>query len=95
MIKYCPIISFQKQYKEENMCMEGCAFADETGECLIRQALIHYIGGDRRKEEYELLHKDGGRTSIDFNQSFEDALEAYKRIQLYPQPDFRPPAEIK
>ena len=95
MIKYCPIISFQKQYKEETMCMEDCAFADEAGECLIRQALMCYIGGGRRKEEYELLHKDGARTPINFNQSFEEALEAYKRMQLYPQPNFRPPAEIK
>ena len=47
MTKYCPIMSFQKDYAEENVCMEDCAFADEAGECLIRQALQCYVSAAR------------------------------------------------
>ena len=91
IIKYCPIISFQKPYHEETTCIDGCAFADDSGECLIRQALMCYIDNSCRKEEYELLHKDGRCIPI----NFEDTLEAYKRTPLYPQPIFQPPTEIK
>ena len=42
MIKYCPIISFQKQYNNENPCMEEvCALWDEKRNqcCFKTQAL--------------------------------------------------------
>ena len=42
MIKYCPIISYQKQYSDERNCMEeACAFWDEErGQCcILTQAL--------------------------------------------------------
>ena len=43
-MKYCPLISFGKQYCTEVQCMgEGCAFADEDGDCLIAQALAGYV----------------------------------------------------
>ena len=41
MVKYCPIMSYQRQgsYREE--CMEKeCAWADKDGKCLIAKALI-------------------------------------------------------
>ncbi len=46
-MKYCPIISFQKQYHEETPCMNDCAFADEAGDCLVKQALQCYVAGAR------------------------------------------------
>lgn len=43
-MKYCPLISFGKQYCTEVQCMgEGCAFADADGDCLIAQALAGYV----------------------------------------------------
>lgn len=38
MIKYCPIMSYQKQYSDERGCMEEvCAFWDEgQGQCCIK-----------------------------------------------------------
>ena len=43
-MKYCPLISFGKQYCTEVQCMgEGCAFADSDGDCLIAQALAGYV----------------------------------------------------
>lgn len=42
MIKYCPIISYQKKYSDERTCMEEvCAWWDEErGQCCIKtQAL--------------------------------------------------------
>ncbi len=43
-MKYCPLISFGKQYCTEVPCMgEECAFADKDGDCLIAQALAGYV----------------------------------------------------
>lgn len=43
-MKYCPLISFGKQYCTEVSCMgEDCAFADTDGDCLIAQALAGYV----------------------------------------------------
>ena len=43
-MKYCPLISFGKQYCTEVECMgEGCAFADADGDCLIAQSLAAYV----------------------------------------------------
>ncbi len=43
-MKYCPLLSFQKEYVNEKYCMGGsCKWADEGGECLIKQALATYI----------------------------------------------------
>ena len=42
MIKYCPIMSFQKEYNSEERCMdEACALWDEAGNqcCFKTQAL--------------------------------------------------------
>ena len=50
MIAFCPIMSFQKEYSEGVLCLEkNCAFADEAGECLIRQALQCYVSAARTK----------------------------------------------
>lgn len=43
-MKYCPLLSFQKEHVNEKYCMGGsCKWADEGGECLIKQALATYI----------------------------------------------------
>ena len=43
-MKYCPLISFGKQYCTEVQCMgEGCAFADSDGDCLVAQALASFV----------------------------------------------------
>ena len=43
-MKYCPLLSFQKEHVNEKYCMGGsCKWADEEGECLIKQALATYI----------------------------------------------------
>ena len=43
-MKYCPLLSFQKEYVNEKYCMGGsCKWTDEGGECLIKQALATYI----------------------------------------------------
>ena len=43
-MKYCPLMSFAKQYSTEVPCMgEGCAFADTDGDCLVAQALVAHI----------------------------------------------------
>lgn len=42
MIKYCPFMSFQKQYHDEEKCMEeACAFWDEKrGQCCLKSAAL-------------------------------------------------------
>ena len=42
---YCPLMSFAKQYANEQYCLgERCAFAaDKQGNCLVRQALQCYV----------------------------------------------------
>lgn len=41
-MKYCPLMSFGKQYSGPQPCFkEDCGFADfETGECLIHKFLL-------------------------------------------------------
>ena len=51
-------MSFQKDYAEETVCMEDCAFADEAGECLIRQALQCYVSAART----QTVNKIAGKT---------------------------------
>lgn len=74
-MKYCPLMSFQKQYHEEERCLgEDCAFAaDAAGNCLVKQALQCYISkertaaADQEVAEHWLMKKDGTRSSIVFN----------------------------
>ena len=79
-MKYCPILSFQADRFCEIGCREErCAFADEAGDCLVRQALQCYVSAertrvaeenDRLRRETELaktywtLKKDGTRSPI-------------------------------
>jgi hypothetical protein len=46
MIKFCPIMSFQKQYNDEERCMdEACAFWDEErGQCCIKTMALAVAG---------------------------------------------------
>ena len=52
---YCPIMSFQKEYRAETLCMgQDCAWADANGDCLIKKALMKYIGkNDYIEESYK------------------------------------------
>lgn len=76
-MKYCPLMSFQKQYHEKEKCLgEDCAFAaDAAGNCLVKQALQCYISKERTAaaeqeaaEQYWLMKKDGTRSPIVFNE---------------------------
>lgn len=46
MIKYCPIMSFQKEYNSKERCMEEvCAFWDEEKEqCCLKSAALAVAG---------------------------------------------------
>lgn len=46
MTKYCPIMSYQKQYSDERNCMEEvCAFWDEErGQCCLKSAALAVAG---------------------------------------------------
>ena len=54
-MKYCPLMSYAKQYTQEIPCLgEECALAaDGAGECLIKQALSLYVSGERTKRAEE------------------------------------------
>ncbi len=75
-MKYCPLMSFAKQYAQEQYCMgEGCAMAaDGAGECLIQQALQLYVSQERTKiaekanaiQYFETIAKNGKRVPISF-----------------------------
>jgi hypothetical protein len=75
-MKYCPLMSFAKQYSQEQHCLgEECAMAaDGAGECLIRQALQLYVSQERTKiaekanamQYFETIAKNGKRVPISF-----------------------------
>lgn len=74
-MKYCPILSFQTDRYCEIGCREDrCAFADEAGDCLVRQALQCYVSKERTRqaeeaaamETYFRMFKDGRREPITF-----------------------------
>lgn len=76
-MKYCPLMSYAKQYSTEVPCMsEECGFADEAGGCLVQQALQCYVAKERTRiaeaeaarDHFEMLHKNGMRSPIDFKQ---------------------------
>lgn len=76
-MKYCPLISYAKQYSAQVPCMKGqCGFADEAGDCLVQQALQCYVTKERTRiaetkaarDHFEILHKNGMRSPIDFKQ---------------------------
>ena len=57
-MRYCPLMSYGKQYCTEVSCFEEeCAFAaDGAGECLVKQALQLYVAKERTRiaEEEEI-----------------------------------------
>lgn len=61
-MKYCPLMSFQKQYTSQIPCLEEeCALAaDGAGDCLIKQALQCYVAAERTKaaDEADRLRKE-------------------------------------
>jgi hypothetical protein len=78
-------MSYAKQYSFEVPCMgEECGFADAAGNCLIQQALQCYVEKERTRiateteaarNHFEMLHKNGMRTPIDFKQHTQNSIE--------------------
>lgn len=67
MIKNCPIMSFQKEYHNENPCMEGdCAFWDEKRvQCCIKTMALAAaekpIDGVREQAAYVPVRSTSGQ----------------------------------
>lgn len=53
-MQYCPLISYQRDLLLQVQCMQECAFKDEAGECLVKQALQCYVQNTREKNAKEL-----------------------------------------
>ena len=53
-MNYCPLISFQKDCSGQVQCMQECAFKDEAGECLVKQALQCYVQNTREQNAKKL-----------------------------------------
>ncbi len=80
-MKCCPILSFQADRFCEVACREErCVFADENGNCLIRQALQCYISKESARltneteaiRTYFKMFKDGRREPINFTNPIAD-----------------------
>ena len=80
-MKYCPILSFQTdRYCEIGCREERCAFADDAGDCLVRQALQCYVSKERTRvaqetesvNVYARIFKDGSWKPIHFMTPDED-----------------------
>ena len=81
----CPLKSYE--YSEFVDCVgRSCAFADEAGDCLVRQALQRYVSAERTRvaeeteqicretqlaQTYWAIKKDGTRSPIQFIQDEE------------------------
>lgn len=53
-MKYCPLVSYAKQYSNKILCMgKECGFADEAGNCLVQQALQCYVAKERSQAALE------------------------------------------
>ena len=75
-MKYCPLMSYVKQYAQEQYCMgEDCAMAaNENGECLVKQALQLYVNQEKTKitekanaiQHFKTVAKDGKRVPASF-----------------------------
>lgn len=67
-MKYCPLMSFQKQYTSQVPCLgEECALAaDGAGDCLIKQALQCYVAAERTKvaDEADRLRKEAEAAKV-------------------------------
>lgn len=81
----CPLIS--SQYGAHNCVAPDCAFTDDAGHCLVKQALQCYVSAERTRvaneterircetemsKTYWAMKKDGTRTPIRFDE--EDTL---------------------
>ena len=84
-MKYCPLMSYAKQYSTEVPCMgEECGFADEAGGCLVQQALQCFVAKERTQAALE----DAVRQNIEASRTptaleFMPALiDQYKNKQI-------------
>ena len=80
-MKYCPLMSYQRSQSNQVWCMEeNCVFADEAGECLIKQALQLHVSKERTRlaneteaiNTYARIYKDGSWKPIRFLNPDED-----------------------
>lgn len=79
-MKYCPLMSYAKQYSQEVPCLEEkCGFADEAGHCLIKQALQCYVAKERtattQEDTYYRVHKDSTFDPIVFKENTNKTTE--------------------
>lgn len=100
----CPLRNFE--YSGFIDCAgRSCAFADEAGDCLVRQALQCYVSAERTRvaEETERIHretqlaqtywalkKDGTRSPIQFLKDG-DTTPYVPPTNVKPDPDFQKP----
>lgn len=87
-MKYCPLISYRKQYVTTIECMgEECSFTDGAGECLIKQALQCYVAKERTQAANEQAALHSLETSYTPNVvEYAPALiEYYKRKSADPE----------
>lgn len=60
-MKYCPLMSYHREgWKAVDCFEEQCAFADDCGNCLVQQALMHYVSRERirlSEEEERIRHE--------------------------------------
>lgn len=102
-MSYCPILSYQRDATATKYCMGiDCELADETGECLIKQALQCYVSAERTRvaeeierirretelaKTYWAIKKDGTRSPIQFLQDG-DMTPYTPPVNTEPDPDY-------
>ena len=100
----CPLRNYE--YSEFIDCAgQSCAFADEAGDCLVRQALQCYVSAERTRvaeeterirretqlaQTYWALKKDGTRSPIQFLKDC-NTTPYVPPTNVKPDPDFPKP----
>lgn len=86
----CPLISFQKDYDGCIPCMWDCAFKDEAGKCLIKQALQCYVAKERTRvtseETTEQMLKQSTPPALEYMSAL---IDYYKKKQITIDDSFR------
>ena len=89
-MKYCPLISFQRDYSAQVQCMWECAFKDKAGECLIKQALQCYVAKEHTRvtseETTEQMLKQSTPPALEYMSAL---IDYYKKKQITIDDSFR------
>ena len=80
-MNYCPLMSFQRSSSNGQVrCMSGdCAFADEAGSCLIKQALQCYVAKERTRAALEETAEQNIEAGRVLSSEYMSALSDYFR----------------